>query len=257
MGTATAPQSAQAGEGLFMRKSSGLVRELGIPSAIGIALASVVVVNTFINFFAGLAGFARADMVIPLVVGALIWVVAMFAYKYLLGAIPRAGGEYVYLSRIISPAVGAVAGISLAVAFLYFLGSNANFVAQYLPFTLLALGSAFGSSAISNAGSQITSTTSIAIISVCILLFLGVCSTLSVRRVAQAVMALVVVQLAAYLAVLFLLLTHSHSDFIAALGSFSNHPNAYNDILSAAAKDKIPLGFSLTASLAVVPFMVL
>src|SRR5712692_4706309 len=91
--TAVAADKKEAQPALFTRQSSGLVRELGIPSAIGIALASVVVVNTFINFFAGLAGFARADMIIPLVVGALIWVVAVFAYKYLLGAIPRGGRD--------------------------------------------------------------------------------------------------------------------------------------------------------------------
>src|SRR5438445_10050121 len=35
-----------AGQGLFTRQSSGLVRELGVPAATGIALASVAVVNT-------------------------------------------------------------------------------------------------------------------------------------------------------------------------------------------------------------------
>src|SRR5574337_1004181 len=82
--------------GLFTRQSSGLVRELGIPAATGIALASVAVVNTFINFYSGLFNFTKVDMVLPLLLGAGIWFVAMFAYRYLLRAIPRAGGEYIY-----------------------------------------------------------------------------------------------------------------------------------------------------------------
>jgi amino acid transporter len=97
--------TATAGEGagrLFVRQTSGLVRELGIPAAIGISLASVAVVNTFINFNAGLTDFAKADMYLPLIAAAIIWLVAMFAYRHLLRAIPRAGGEYVYLSRIVS-----------------------------------------------------------------------------------------------------------------------------------------------------------
>src|SRR5256886_2557854 len=96
---------AAAGQGLFTRQSSGLVRELGIPAATGIALASVAVVNTFINFYGGLLNFSQVDMVLPLLLGAAIWFVAMFAYRYLLQAIPRAGGEYIYLSRIIHPAI--------------------------------------------------------------------------------------------------------------------------------------------------------
>jgi basic amino acid/polyamine antiporter, APA family len=252
-----ATDKAPSQSGLFTRKSSGLVRELGIPSAIGIALASVVVVNTFLNFYAGLTGFSQADMTLPLLVAAAIWVVAMFAYKNLLEAIPRAGGEYVYVSRVISPVVGAMVGISLAVAFLFFLGSASNFIAQYIPFALTSIGAALKSSSITDAASQITSTSAVAIISVCVLLLLGVCSVFPVRRVAQVVLALVVLQAIAYLSVGFLLLTHSHSDFVAAFGQFSSHPNAYNDILDAASKAKLPLGVSFAASLTVVPFMFL
>jgi amino acid transporter len=80
---------------LFVRQTSGLVRELGIPAATAISLASVAVVNTFINFNAGLTDFTKADMYLPLVVAAVIWLVAMLAYRYLLRAVPRAGGEYV------------------------------------------------------------------------------------------------------------------------------------------------------------------
>src|ERR1700716_3607064 len=161
------------GSGLFTRQSSGLVRELGIPAATAISLASVAVVNTFINFNAGLTAFNQADMTLPLLLGAGIWLVAMFAYKYLLEAIPRAGGEYVYLSRIISPALGAMFGIGIAIAFTYILAANANFTATYFPFLLTALGAAFNSSSISDAASQTTSTTAIAVVSVVMLLVVG------------------------------------------------------------------------------------
>jgi len=77
--------SARAGASpstrLFVRQTSGLVRDLGIPAATGISLASVAVVNTFINFNAGLTDFAKSDMYLPLVAGAIIWLTAMFAYR--------------------------------------------------------------------------------------------------------------------------------------------------------------------------------
>src|SRR5437899_7009998 len=246
-----------AGQGLFTRQSSGLVRELGVPAATGIALASVAVVNTFINFNAGLVSFNQAEMILPLLLGAAIWLVAMFAYKYLLEAIPRAGGEYVYLSRIISPALGAMAGISICIAFTYILAANANFTATYTPFMLTALGAAFNSSAISDAAGNVTSQGAIAAISVVMLLVVGVVSLVSIRRLAQVILALVGIQLLAFLVLGWLLITHSHQDFVNALATFSNHPNAYSDILAAAQKNQIPLGISIGASLTAVPFMVL
>src|SRR5947207_282015 len=99
MSTTGTPEAGGT-SGLFTRQSSGLVRELGVPAATAIALASVAVVNTFINFSAGLTSFSHPDMVLPLLLAAGIWFVGMFAYRYLLQAIPRAGGEYVYVSSV-------------------------------------------------------------------------------------------------------------------------------------------------------------
>jgi amino acid transporter len=259
MASTSAPLGGRAasGSGLFTRQSSGLVRELGIPAATAISLASVAVVNTFINFNAGLTAFNQADMTLPLLLGAGIWLVAMFAYKYLLEAIPRAGGEYVYLSRIVSPALGAMFGIGICIAFTYILAANANFTATYFPFLLTSLGAAFGSSSISNAASQVTSQTAVAIISVVMLLVVGAASWVSLRRLAQVILGLVIVQLIAFIVLGWLLITHSHSDFVTAFGQFSGHPTAYNDILAAAAKDSVPIGVSVSASLLAVPFMVL
>ena len=253
-------------QGLFTRQSSGLVRELGIPAATGIALASVAVVNTFINFYSGLFNFTKVDMILPLLLAALIWFVAMFAYKYLLQAIPRAGGEYIYMSRIISPAVGTMIGIATAVGFSYTLSANANFAAAYVPFGLTSLGAAFNSSALTSAASSISSTTTcltvtcspgLVVCAVGLLVIVGLASVFSLRRIAQVILALVIFQVVAFLVLGWLLVTHSHTDFVNALGSFSSHPTAYGDVINLAKKNGIPLGVDVGASILVVPFMVL
>jgi basic amino acid/polyamine antiporter, APA family len=257
---------APAGQGLFTRQSSGLVRELGIPAATGIALASVAVVNTFINFYGGLLNFAKADMVLPLLLGALIWFIAMFAYRYLLQAIPRAGGEYIYMSRIIHPAVGTMVGIACAVGFSYTLSANANFAANYVPFALNSLGAAFNSSALTSAATNVANTTQcgqvtcapgLAICAVVFLLIVGLGSIFSLRRIAQVILGLVIFQVLAFLVLGFLLATHSHQDFVNALGSFSGKSTAYNDVIALAQRDNVALGVDIGASILVVPFMVL
>jgi len=255
-----------ASQGLFTRQASGLVRELGIPAATGIALASVAVVNTFINFYGGLLNFSQVDMVLPLLLGALIWFIAMFAYRYLLQAIPRAGGEYIYMSRIIHPAVGTMVGIACAVGFSYTLAANANFAANYIPLALNALGLAFGSSSISDAGGNMAATTQciqvtcapgLVIFAVLFLVVVGLASIFSLRRIAQFILALVIFQVLAFIILGFLFATHSHQDFVNALGAFSGHSTAYNDVINLAKHDGVALGVNLGASVLVVPFMVL
>src|SRR6516225_7326455 len=181
--------------GLFTRKASGLVRELGVPAAVGISLASVAVVNTFINFNAGLTDFSKADMYLPLLVAAGIWLVAMFAYRYLLEAVPRAGGEYVFLSRIVSPLAGSVAGIGIAVVFTYVLAANAHFAATFSPFMLTALGSAFSSSSIANAANDITTNLAVVLISCGVMVIVGLASLFSLRILAQIILWLIGIQL--------------------------------------------------------------
>src|SRR6516165_4614276 len=182
---------------LFIRQTSGLVRELGIPAATAISLASVAVVNTFINFNAGLTDFTKSDMYLPLVAAAIIWLVAMFAYRYLLRAVPRAGGEYVYLSRIVSPVVGSIAGLGIAVVFTYVLSTNAHFAAQFTPFMLSGLGTVFHSSSLTNAASTVTSNGWVFGISLIVMVIVALLSLASVKIVARIILGLIVLQLLA------------------------------------------------------------
>ena len=242
---------------LFIRQTSGLVRELGIPAATGISLASVAVVNTFINFNAGLTDFTKSDMYLPLIAAAVIWLVAMFAYRYLLRAVPRAGGEYVYLSRIVSPAAGSVAGLGIAVVFTYVLSTNAHFAAQFTPFMLSGLGSAFHSTAIANAGNHLTSNIAIAWLSVVVMLIVAALSLFKVKIVARIIFWLIVLQVLAFVVLIGMLAFNSHADFTSALATYSNHPGAFQDIINAAKSDGVVFGTSIASAVAIIPFMVL
>jgi basic amino acid/polyamine antiporter, APA family len=254
-GTATAG-GGEAGR-LFIRQTSGLVRELGIPAATGISLASVAVVNTFINFNAGLTDFAKADMYLPLVAAAIIWLVAMFAYRYLLRAVPRAGGEYVYLSRIVSPVVGSMAGLGIAVVFTYVLSTNAHFAAQFTPFMLSGLGAAFHSTAIANAGNHLTSNIAIAWLSIIVMLIVAALSLFSVKVVARIIFGLLILQVVAFVVLIGMLAFNSHADFVNSLASYSHHPGAYQAIIAGGKANGVVFGTSIAAAVAIIPFMVL
>ena len=243
--------------GLFTRQASGLVRELGIPAAVGISLASVAVVNTFINFNAGLTDFTKSDMYLPLLAGAFIWLVAMFAYRHLLEAIPRAGGEYVFLSRVVSPVAGAMAGIGIAVVFTYVLAANAHFAATFTPFMLTALGSAFSSASIANAANNVSTNLAVVLISCGVMVIVGLASLFSLKRLAQIILALIVVQLLAFLCLAVLLADHSHADFVSAFARYTHHPGAYQALISLGHSSGLLYGTAFGAMIAIIPFMVL
>jgi amino acid transporter len=206
---------------------------------------------------AGLTDFAKSDMFLPLVAAAFIWLVAMFAYRYLLRAVPRAGGEYVYLSRIVSPAVGSIAGLGIAVVFTYVLSTNAHFAAQFTPFMLTGFGSVFHSSALANAATSVTSNGWIFGISLIVMVVVTLLSLSSVKLIARLIFGLIMLQVLAFVVLMIVLAVNSKTDFQSALATFSHHPGAYQAIVSAAKSNGVVFGSSIASMIAIIPFMLL
>src|ERR1043165_2178362 len=83
---------------LFARKSSGLIREFGAFdtlsfNVIGYALGLVLAITPF---FAG-ALFPGANIFVVIILGTIFSLFNGLVYSLLAGAMPRSGGEYVYI----------------------------------------------------------------------------------------------------------------------------------------------------------------
>jgi APA family basic amino acid/polyamine antiporter len=96
--------------GLFVRRSSGLVREFGpldvfIFNTYGYAPGIVLAVVP--SFVAGL--WPEQNVLLIVTIGTLLTLFNGAMYGYLAGVFPRSGGDYVYMSRIVHPGVGFAA----------------------------------------------------------------------------------------------------------------------------------------------------
>jgi APA family basic amino acid/polyamine antiporter len=90
-----------------MRASGG---HLGLRSGIGLVVSNMVGAGVFIS-----AGFMAPDLtpgliLLSWVLGALIALAGARAYATVATWVPRSGGEYRYLSDLIHPALGCLAG---------------------------------------------------------------------------------------------------------------------------------------------------
>ena len=74
----------------------------------------------------GLSLFPGGDPVLASIITALLFVPLGIVYAMLLMATPRAGGDYVYVSRTLHPALGYVLNFTLIVWFLFGTGSILN-----------------------------------------------------------------------------------------------------------------------------------
>jgi len=98
---------------LFARKATGLVREIGVTTAIIICLANTIGLGwqkRVFQFSSGLSPFPDnlwlagiPPMVMAFLIGGIIILLSVFAFSILVAAMPRSGGGYVVVSRCISP----------------------------------------------------------------------------------------------------------------------------------------------------------
>ena len=111
---------------VFARKASGLVRGLDMWDAFGAGLMTCQPISTlWLMVGIALSLYPTGNLLISIAIGAVTaGIGAPLVWGILSGSMPRAGGEYVYNSRILHPAIGGVLILIVAL----FLSSKADFI---------------------------------------------------------------------------------------------------------------------------------
>lgn len=132
--------------GLFVRQSSGLIREFRatdvfIFNTLGYATGLVLaVVPTFVA-----ALWPEQNVLLIVTIGTALSLFNAAMYGYLAGVMPRSGGDYVYLSRVVHPAVGFTANWGFTWSQFLGLGLYAAFAVNFgIAIALATLGNATG-----------------------------------------------------------------------------------------------------------------
>lgn len=139
--------STPQARGLFVRQSSGLIREFRahdvfIFNTLGYALGLVLAVVP--TFAAGL--WPEQNVLLIVTIGTALTLFNALMYGYLAGILPRSGGDYVYLSRIVHPGVGFTANWGFTWSQFLGLGLYAAFTVNFgLAVSLATVGHATGS----------------------------------------------------------------------------------------------------------------
>jgi len=125
------PSPAQvAGPSLFVRNATGLVREVGLWQAFVINLSVLNPAVGLVTIAVALAVFPGTDLTLPFIIAAVLVMFLALSYAQLVSSMPRTGGDFVFVSRIISPAIGAMAGGVLLLSFMLTGGVNTTIFSE-------------------------------------------------------------------------------------------------------------------------------
>jgi len=252
----TAPPAAVdsadvADAGLYVRKSSGLVRELGTREAFALNMAGVNLAGGIgFFFFIILAGFPGTDLTWPIVISLAGAAVLSAAYSQLAATMPRSGADFVYLSRIFNPAIGAAAGVALFAFLMLNLAVNATELANtYIPSVFQTLGEVFHSHGLTTFAADLGHKGPT--IAVAAVILVGVATLMSrhVGLIARVMFGGFVVAFLATLVIIIEFAVHGHGAFVRGFDAHAGRSHAYAQILAAAHHSRVATGVHWSAVL--------
>jgi basic amino acid/polyamine antiporter, APA family len=224
MAKAEAPKS-------FLRDATGLVREIS-------AFDSFVSNFAVINIPLGLVTFTSAEYIFPggnaVYASLLATVLAIFpalVYTFLTWSMPRAGGDYVFVSRIVHPALGFMTNFGIMFWYIFFDGILANWISTLaISPSLFVIGTETNNHALMNLSNAIVQPNNTMIIGLVVVAFFSIVMLMGLRATINVTKIMIVLMLIGLAVAAGLLLTTSHSTFVADFAKFGN----YNNVTSSA-----------------------
>jgi basic amino acid/polyamine antiporter, APA family len=137
---------------LFVRNSTGLVREASALDAtiFNAAISAPVGSTIAYSVFFTLAAFPGADVIGVLALTVVLNIPILIMFALMAASMPRVGGDYVWVSRILSPPLGLISNVAMIFGGL----AGAAFFAKF--FSVFALGPVLSSLGILASNSTLT-----------------------------------------------------------------------------------------------------
>jgi APA family basic amino acid/polyamine antiporter len=235
--TPNAPAASASQPNLYVRQTSGLVRTVGPRTAL---LANLVGMGIIVNYFwivYASAGYPNANLVDTVAIGVLINLGVGYVYWMLSSAMPRSGGDYVFLGRIFHPSIGLGTNLLFTVVFVSWTGLFAYYTAAVgIPTTLAAYSVAGGGpQALGSALSIAGSTSDIFGIGFVVLLLVFLVSLLPTKWIFRTAVGIFVLSGLIYVIMLAVLLGTSQSTFAADWNSANVGSQTYSRLAGSVA----------------------
>lgn len=150
-GPTTGPTTADPLQ-VYTRKASGLVREVRLVDLVAYNLGAVAPLTGAVTImFFTVAAFPRANIYLAILFSAILTIPVLIVFSLMSATFPKLGGDYLYNSRILHPAIGLATNLLFVVTQVLTIGFSATAVALLgMNPMLAAIGDVTNSSTISS-----------------------------------------------------------------------------------------------------------
>ncbi|BFH72228.1 APC family permease [Sulfurisphaera javensis] len=242
---------AQEKKSLFLRESSGLVREVSpwasMSATFGLVTGGVpILIMSWLFTAPGANWILSFLLALPATLG--------MAYLFYIAGIsmPRSGGDYVFNSRAIHPLIGFVNYWGLFIGFALSLGYYSYLAAQWFAYLFSGIGLAYNNSYFLNIGNFL-GTTEAEIVLGTIVVIISTVLAMIPRFQWKFVLWGGIITIITSIIMFIALAQITPSQFAIALSKNVGIPNAYNEVISDAEKNGLSFYPTLFASFLALP----
>lgn len=221
----------------FARKATGLVRQAGAKDVFvyNVNFINIAIGVAFMFLFMPNGSYPGVNIYLSTILCTLFVLPTSLVYGMFASAMPRSGGEYVYVSRATKPLFGFVASWNYTIWCFFYIGVPAAFLGKYgISALFRELGVSFGSTEMTNWGNWFTTplgtalTGSVLIVIFAVVFIYGVALYMRIQNILFVIASIGLAITA------FVLLRHTPDTAIAAFnhyaGVFTGKPDTYSAI---------------------------
>jgi amino acid transporter len=234
--------AAPMGQPLYTRQATGLVREIGLGSNVALNVSFISIPLAVLIATQAPFAFPGASPFWVALIAAVLCVFPTLLYGLFMAAMPRSGGDYVFVSRTIHPWVGFAANFNVTAWFLLVIAYFAYLLAPFgFSSAFTTIGVAAESETFTRWAVDVTSKGWGFGIGAVTLVLVAILMSVSLRLAMRIYKLLFAISLLGIAIAIILLLVNGRSDFEQAVAAFGGD---YDKILS----DARAAGFSGSAS---------
>jgi len=235
---------------VFVRDATGLVREISFLGAFALATGNMSVITGWYLFGWFGAAAPGGELGIALLVGTVLIIFPGLIYAMMSAAFPRSGGDYVFVSRILHPALGFMVNFYLAFYWMTAIGfSTPVVVVPNLSALLGIYGTIYNNATLLGWVAALTNVNVATVTAVGFIIIFTVLALLNVRSFYRIMAAMLIICFLALFLSFGVMWTANPTDFAKALNDFAATPNLYQTVIDNASKIGLSSQWTWSATL--------
>jgi len=214
---------------VFVREATGLVKEISTFDAMAI---NIIIANLVIGSVGLLVlpyTFPGVNLVGAVIVAAIASVSLAIVYWLFNVSMPRSGGDYIWNTRVLSPALGFASNFSLTIWTIFYIAAYAGFVSNIgLSGFLTTVGTLYGNAGLVNWGNYFGTANGTFIVATIVNIGMAALVATGLKRTLNVQRILAIVAFVGTVAAIILVAVSTNAQFVAAFSKFGD----YNGVIA-------------------------